>query len=728
MGKSAKQRKRGAGQGEDAAANDEPGGDCTEADADAGLCPCALELKVGELQRMLDRNALRRGLCEDCERTPQAAPAPKNARGKDIKAAAQSRLKRGAKSQNAAPAPLPPPAICLSCGACCCLKQSHAQRHCKDATAGKTKKAKSHTLSKSHTLFLLPTGRSSAARGYCVHCSVPVALRLPSTPSGDFGEDEEGGYAAVDDRGYLLDDTDARERFEQCSELVLSLFGAANSSFDPSWLADYAEGGGNKKKKKHKKGFSQGGGRRGRGVSEQALSVGLHGLQNFGNTCFFNATVQCVAATPGLSLGSGGVAGALSAAAHALLLKMRTSGGGGVLAQLRGLLGALRQASPMFQGGGQHDAQECLRFMFGRIELECVAAAQKKGEPAAAAPQSSPLLAAYGGKLGSKVTCGTCGCCTETPEDCYDLSVPLHRSVAAAVASFFVPEPLGKDSYLCAVCNKAAYEAKVREKEEARQREVAAQTARQAEERVDLAKLLSEEASDDEGDGSGEEDEEEDEEGDGDDDEQGQAASSGAPTPPRTPPAAAARTGRHVDPAAGAAAPAPAAAAEGKGPSERPEKEAKVYTTAHKEYVVRAAPRVLAVHLKRFVASVRRGSYRYEKDDSAVDISTELTLNVVPRPEAPPAGEAAGPAPEVPPAEEAADAAPGAAEEPSAHTARYKLFAVVEHWGSIGGGHYVARVRKEHDWFQCNDSYITSCSGLSGCAESAYMLFYERRD
>lgn len=40
---------------------------------------------------------------------------------------------------------------------------------------------------------------------------------------------------------------------------------------------------------------------------------------------------------------------------------------------------------------------------------------------------------------------------------------------------------------------------------------------------------------------------------------------------------------------------------------------------------------------------------------------------------------------------------------------RYSLFAVINHKGiSIGGGHYIAYVRQQRDyWYKCDDSLIT---------------------
>lgn len=61
----------------------------------------------------------------------------------------------------------------------------------------------------------------------------------------------------------------------------------------------------------------------------------------------------------------------------------------------------------------------------------------------------------------------------------------------------------------------------------------------------------------------------------------------------------------------------------------------------------------------------------------------------------------------------------------------YDLFAVSEHMGGLGGGHYTAQVRSIADgvWYDCNDSSVRPAghSGEGAVTSSAYMLFYRRR-
>ena len=83
----------------------------------------------------------------------------------------------------------------------------------------------------------------------------------------------------------------------------------------------------------------------------------------------------------------------------------------------------------------------------------------------------------------------------------------------------------------------------------------------------------------------------------------------------------------------------------------------------------------------------------------------------------------------------------------------YDLFAVSNHFGGLGGGHYTAKCRRHlspitdpaptpssrrncaaGDWLDCNDSIVHPCEnpargvpGASADYESAYLLFYEQR-
>jgi len=57
----------------------------------------------------------------------------------------------------------------------------------------------------------------------------------------------------------------------------------------------------------------------------------------------------------------------------------------------------------------------------------------------------------------------------------------------------------------------------------------------------------------------------------------------------------------------------------------------------------------------------------------------------------------------------------------------YSLFAVSNHFGSLGGGHYTAYCKNEglKEWFSFDDSNVRNLKG-SPVSHSAYVLFYQK--
>ncbi|KAF8597077.1 cysteine proteinase [Ceratobasidium sp. AG-I] len=59
----------------------------------------------------------------------------------------------------------------------------------------------------------------------------------------------------------------------------------------------------------------------------------------------------------------------------------------------------------------------------------------------------------------------------------------------------------------------------------------------------------------------------------------------------------------------------------------------------------------------------------------------------------------------------------------------YDLFAVDEHMGGLGGGHYRAYAKNpsDEDWYHFDDSYVTKSTAEESINSNAYLLFYRRR-
>ncbi len=62
---------------------------------------------------------------------------------------------------------------------------------------------------------------------------------------------------------------------------------------------------------------------------------------------------------------------------------------------------------------------------------------------------------------------------------------------------------------------------------------------------------------------------------------------------------------------------------------------------------------------------------------------------------------------------------------------KYDLFAISQHYGSLGGGHYTATCEFEgQGWYAFNDSGVNRIEAMdpADSARSAYVLFYRRQD
>lgn len=61
---------------------------------------------------------------------------------------------------------------------------------------------------------------------------------------------------------------------------------------------------------------------------------------------------------------------------------------------------------------------------------------------------------------------------------------------------------------------------------------------------------------------------------------------------------------------------------------------------------------------------------------------------------------------------------------------KYDLCAVISHFGSVGGGHYIAYAKNcvDNKWYEFNDSFVTEVSETTVANAEAYVLFYSLKD
>lgn len=60
-------------------------------------------------------------------------------------------------------------------------------------------------------------------------------------------------------------------------------------------------------------------------------------------------------------------------------------------------------------------------------------------------------------------------------------------------------------------------------------------------------------------------------------------------------------------------------------------------------------------------------------------------------------------------------------------SAKYQLYGVINHSGSIYGGHYTSYIKNQNEkWYHYNDTIVKECSLKEICSTRAYCLFYRR--
>lgn len=126
---------------------------------------------------------------------------------------------------------------------------------------------------------------------------------------------------------------------------------------------------------------------------------------------------------------------------------------------------------------------------------------------------------------------------------------------------------------------------------------------------------------------------------------------------------------------------------------------------ASKQFAIYEPPKTLVLHIKRFTKNERGTGFK--KDSSRVIFPIQLDINCF-----------------------VAQSSPA-----KNKNNLYELFAVVEHSGSMGGGHYVAYTKQleitkdgssRNHWYYISDSRARTASESEVLSAEAYILFYEQ--
>ena len=188
------------------------------------------------------------------------------------------------------------------------------------------------------------------------------------------------------------------------------------------------------------------------------------GLNNLGNTCFLNATIQCLTYTPPLAnacldrthssrCGQQGFCLSCITERHINEALGRSKGGS---ITPKGFVGNLRAICKHFRKGRQEDSHEFLRYVIDHMQRNSLGSAAGKKLSKIEA-ETSMIHAIFGGVLQSQVSCQKCPYESDTFDPFLDLSLDMKGcpSLEKILERFCRVEELDKDNqYRCERCKK----------------------------------------------------------------------------------------------------------------------------------------------------------------------------------------------------------------------------------------------------------------------------------
>ncbi|KFQ76633.1 Ubiquitin carboxyl-terminal hydrolase 36, partial [Phaethon lepturus] len=193
---------------------------------------------------------------------------------------------------------------------------------------------------------------------------------------------------------------------------------------------------------------------------EQIHRIGA-GLHNLGNTCFLNATVQCLTYTPPLAnyllskehsrtCHQGGFCMMCIMQKH--VIEAFANSGNAIkpvyfIRNLKSIAGHIRF-------GRQEDAHEFLRYTIDAMQKACLIDCTKLDRQTQATTLVHQI---FGGYLRSRVKCLVCESFSDTYDPYLDLSLEIEQAtnIVQALELFVKPDMLGgENAYMCAQCKK----------------------------------------------------------------------------------------------------------------------------------------------------------------------------------------------------------------------------------------------------------------------------------
>ncbi|XP_032097378.1 ubiquitin carboxyl-terminal hydrolase 36 isoform X2 [Sapajus apella] len=193
---------------------------------------------------------------------------------------------------------------------------------------------------------------------------------------------------------------------------------------------------------------------------ERVFRVGA-GLHNLGNTCFLNATIQCLTYTPPLAnyLLSKEHARSCHQGSFCMLCVMQnhivqTFANSGNAIKPVSFIRDLKKIARHFRFGNQEDAHEFLRYTIDAMQKACLNGCAKLDRQTQATTLVHQI---FGGYLRSRVKCSMCKSVSDTYDPYLDIALEIRQAanIVRALELFVKADVLsGENAYMCAKCKK----------------------------------------------------------------------------------------------------------------------------------------------------------------------------------------------------------------------------------------------------------------------------------